>query len=180
MKQLFNIALLGSVLALGCSSRKVNFDYDRSADFSSFKTYAWYDGQQSIKEEDPLGHQRVMDAVDQQMSAKGFSKASSNPDVYVTYNAEDNEQVRMDTTSMGYGYGGDWYWGGGMGMGMGSSTTQVRTYTQGTLIVDIWDAKKKQLVWRGVGSETVSNNPESNAKKIDGTVADMFKKYPPQ
>ena len=84
----------------------------------------------------------------------------------------------MDTTNMGYGYGGDWYWGGGMGMG--SSTTNVRTYTRGALIVDIWDAKKKQLVWRGTGSEIVSDKPESNAKKIDGAVADMFKRYPPQ
>jgi hypothetical protein len=66
-----------------------------------------------------------------------------------------------------------------MGMGMGTSTTQVRTYTEGTLIVDIWDAKKKELVWRGVGSDTVSSNPESNAKKIDQVVADMFKRYPP-
>jgi hypothetical protein len=178
MKQLFSIVLMGAALALGCSSRKVNFDYDKSADFSSFKTYAWHEGEQSIKEEDPLGHQRVMDAVDQQMSAKGFSKVSSNPDVYVTYNGEDNEQMRMDTTHMGYDYGGDWYWGGGMGMG--SSTTQVRTYTEGTLIVDIWDAKKKQLVWRGTGSDIVSDKPDQNAKKIDKAVADMFKRYPPQ
>ena len=82
----------------------------------------------------------------------------------------------MDTTHMDYGFGDDWYWGGGMG----SSTTQVRTYTQGSLIVDIWDAEKKQLVWRGIGSDTVSSNPESNAKKIDKVVADLFKKYPPK
>ena len=178
MKTLLNIALLGSVLALGCSSRKVSFDYNRGADFSSFKTYAWHEGEQSIKEKDPIGHQRVIDAVDRQMSAKGFRKVSSSQDVYVTYNGEDNEQVRMDTTHMDYGYPGDWYWGGGMGMG--SSTTQVRTYTEGTLIVDIWDAKKKQLVWRGVGSDTVSDNPQSNAKKIDKVIADMFKRYPPK
>jgi hypothetical protein len=178
-KQLLFILLVG-VISLGCSSRSVNFDYDRSADFASYETYAWHEGEQSIQEEDPLGHQRVMDAVDQQMSAKGLSKVDSSPDVYVTYNAEDNEQIRMDTTYMDYGYGDDWYWDDGMGMGMGSSTTQVRTYNQGTLVVDIWDAEKKQLVWRGVGTDTVSANPESNAKKINKVVADMFKRYPPR
>ena len=177
MKVFLNIALLGLALTLGCGP-KVNFDYDKSADFSSLKTYAWHEGQQTIKEEDELGHKRVIAAVDQQMSAKGFRKVDSNPDVYVTYNAEDKEQVRMDTSHMGYGYGDDWYWGGG-GMGMGTSTTRVRNYTQGTLIVDIWDAKKKQLVWRGTGSDTVSDKPESNAKKIDKVVTNMFKKYPP-
>ena len=177
MKKKALFVLLAGFVAVGCSSRSVNFDYDRGADFSSFETYAWHEGDQSIKEEDPLGHQRIMDAVDQQMSAKGLRKAGSSPDVYVTYVGEDDEQVRMDTTHMGYDYGADWYWGGGMGMG--SSTTQVRTYTQGSLIVDIWDAKKKQLVWRGIGSDTVSGNPESNAKKIDKVVADMFKRYPP-
>ena len=177
MKSLYVTALLGAVMALGCSSRKVNFDYDQSADFSSFKTYAWHEGQQTIKEEDPLAHERVMNAVDREMSAKGFTKVSSNPDVYVTYNAEDNEQVRLDTTHMGYGYADDFYWGGGLGMG--SSTTQVRTYTEGTLVVDIWDANKKQLVWRGTGTDTVSDNPESNARKIDGAIADLFKRYPP-
>jgi hypothetical protein len=180
MKKQMLFVLWVGLIAVGCSSRSVNFDYDRSADFSSFKTYAWHDGELSIKEEDPLGHQRIMDAVDRQMSAKGFSKVSSNPDVYVTYNGEDNEQVRMDTTHMGYDYGPDWYWGGGFGMDMGTSTTQVRTYLEGTLVVDIWDANKKQLVWRGVGSDIVSDNPESNAKKIDKMVADMFKRYPPK
>ena len=57
--------------------------------------------------------------------------------------------------------------GRGGGMGMGTSTTQVRTYAQGTLVVDIWDVNKKELVWRGVGSDTVSDSPESNAKKIN-------------
>jgi hypothetical protein len=177
MKNQLLFVLLVGLVALSCSAR-VNFDYDKSADFSSFETFAWHEGQQTIKEEDPLGHQRVMDAVDREMSAKGLRKVSSSPDVYVTYNAEDNEQVRMDTTHMDYGFGDDWYWGGGMGMG--SSTTQVRTYLEGTLVVDIWDAKKKQLVWRGIGTETVSDNPESNAKKIDKVVADMFKRYPPK
>jgi hypothetical protein len=177
MKKQLLFILLSTVIAAGCSSRSVNLDYDLSADFSSFETYAWYEGEQTIKEEDPLGHQRVMDAVERQMSAKGLRKVSSSPDVYVTYAGEDNEQVRMDTTHMGYGYGADWYWGGGMGMG--SSTTQVRTYLEGTLVVDIWDANKKELVWRGVGSDTVSDNPESNAKKIDKVIADMFKRYPP-
>ncbi len=62
---------------------------------------------------------------------------------------------------------------------MGSSTTQVRTYQMGTLVVDLWDAQAKQLVWRGVASDTISDNPQQNEKKIDKAAEEMFKRYPP-
>jgi hypothetical protein len=65
------------------------------------------------------------------------------------------------------------------GMGMGTSTTNVRTYTQGTLIVDIWDAKAKELIWRGVASDTLSEDPQKNVEKGSKALAKMFKFYPP-
>ena len=83
--------------------------------------------------------------------------------------------MSLDTTNFGYGYGPGWYWGGGMG----TTTTQVRTYTVGTLIVDIWDAKAKQLVWRGIASDTLSENPQKNQQIAAKALAMMFEKYPP-
>lgn len=62
---------------------------------------------------------------------------------------------------------------------MGSSTTTVRNYQVGTLIVDLWDAKTKKLIWRRVGSDTLSDNPQKNEQKIDKVTQDMFKRYPP-
>ncbi len=177
--------LLMAVLAVtgACSSMKVNNDYAREADFSSYKTYAWHEADTSLKEENMLGHERVIQEVDGQMAAKGFSKVSSNPDVYVTYHSDNEENTTLDTTSMGYGYGPGWGWGGyygGAGMGgMGSSTTTVRTYTTGTLVVDIWDAREKALVWRGIASDTVSDNPQKNAEKIRQAADKMFAAYPP-
>ena len=64
-------------------------------------------------------------------------------------------------------------------MGMGSSTSTVRTYTTGTLVLDMWDASAKKLVWRGVASDTVSDDPAKNAKKIDQVARKMFERYPP-
>ena len=60
-----------------------------------------------------------------------------------------------------------------------TSTTQVRTYQVSTLVVDLWDAQAKQLVWREVASDTVSNNLQQNEKKIDEAAEEMFKRYPP-
>jgi hypothetical protein len=178
--------LIVAVLALttaACSSMKVNNDFAAEADFSSYKTYAWHDDDTSLQEENMLAHERVVQAVDGQLAAKGFSKASSNPDVYVTYHSDDQENTTLDTTSMGYGYGPGWGWGGhyggGMG-GMGSTTTQVRTYTTGTVVVDIWDASEKALVWRGIASDTVSDNPQKNSQKIQKAAEKMFENYPPK
>ena len=173
--------LVAASLFAGCSSQKVDFDHARDADFASYQTYGWHEDDTSLRDENMLAHERVIAAVDGQMSAKGFRQVDSNPDVYVTYRAEDQENMSLDTTTMGYGYGPGWGWGGyygGMG-GMGSSTTQVRTYTTGTLVVDIWDSGEKALVWRGIASDTVSDDPRKNAEKIDSAIAKMFENYPP-
>ena len=173
----FAVALLLAMSA--CSSRQVNFDYAHEADFSSYHTFAWHLEDTSLEEENMLAHQRIVAAVEQQLTAKGLRKVDSKPDVYVTYHGEDKENMTLSTTSMGYGYGPGWGWGGFYGAGMGSTTTQVRTYTVGTLVVDIWDAAAKALVWRGIASDTISNSPQRNAQKIDDAVTDMFRRYPP-
>ena len=177
----FAAALLGAAIVAGCSSQTVDFDYAKEADFSAYKTYAWQQQDTSLQEEDALAHERVVSSVERQLAAKGFQKASGTPDVYVTYHSDDKENTTLSTTDMGYGYGPGWGWGGfyGGGMGMGSSTTQVRTYSTGTLVVDIWDAREKALVWRGIASDTVSDNPQKNAEKIASAVNKMFEKYPP-
>jgi len=176
-RQLFVAMAFGVLVLAGCSSQKVNFDYDRQADFSKYTTYDWYEGDHTIAEEDPFAHQRFVAAVDRELAAAGFQKASSNPDVYITYHADDEENTVIDTNHFDYGYGDSWYWGGGMGMG--SSTNTVRTYTTGTLVLDMWDASTKKLVWRGVASDTVSDDPAKNAKKIDQVAKKLFESYPP-
>ena len=177
------LACLLLVLGLaGCSSMTVNHDWAREADFSKYKTFQYKATEGNIADSNPLGDQRLVAGIKREMTAKGFTEASSNPDVYVTYHGEDKEGISLDTTHMGYGgygYGPGWGWGRYGGMGMGTSTTNVRTYTQGTLIVDIWDAKAKELVWRGVASDTLSEDPQKNVEKGSKALAKMFKFYPP-
>jgi hypothetical protein len=73
----------------------------------------------------------------------------------------------------GYGYRG---WGG---MGMGSATTTESEYQVGTLVVDIFNANSKQLVFRGAASDEISDKPEKNVKKVEKAAAKMFKDFPP-
>jgi len=180
MKKLIVVAV-ALVVAVGCSSMKISNDYDRQADFSQYKTYTWRDSETNVADTDPFAHERFISAVDRQLAAKGFSKASSgsDPDVVVTYHAEDKQGMSLDTTYMGGGWGYGPGWGRGRGMGMGSTTTTVRQYTIGTVVLDMWDAKEKRLVWRGTASDTVSDNPDKSASQIQKAAEKLFKNYPP-
>ena len=74
----------------------------------------------------------------------------------------------------------DWRWGyRGWGMGMGSATTTVNEYRVGTLVVDIFDAKTKQLMFRGTAQDELSDKAEKNIKKMEKVSEKMFKKFPP-
>jgi uncharacterized protein DUF4136 len=79
-----------------------------------------------------------------------------------------------------FGYGGYYGWGG-WGGGFATSTVNVREIPVGTLMVDIVDSASKELVWRGVASDTVNPNakPEKREKNINQAVAKLFKKFPP-
>jgi apolipoprotein N-acyltransferase len=112
---------------------KVTVDWDRQASFSDYKTYAW---QKGTPAKNPLMDQRIVDAIDKQLSLKGLRKveADKDPDLVVLYHASVGTETELDTTNMG-GWG--WRWGGGM------STTTVEKIPVGQLVVDIGDAKTK-------------------------------------
>jgi len=160
-------------------AQQVTYDFDKSADFTKYKTYGTKDG---TKVGQPLIDERIVNAIDTQMTAKGFTK-SANPDVFVIYHVAFDKQKDISTFSSGYGggYGPYGYGWGGMG-GMSTSTTQVRDILVGTLVIDIADAKKNAMVWRGMGTKEVNTTakPEKRDKSINDAVKKIFKNYPPK
>ena len=68
------LLLVGAVAVGGCVTLRVNMDYDREADFSMYQSYAWQESDVSLADDDPLMHQRLIQAVDDQLSAKGLQK----------------------------------------------------------------------------------------------------------
>ena len=77
------------------------------------------------------------------------------------------------------GFGGGWGWRRFGGRGFWEATTTTETYKVGTLVVDLFDTKTKQLIWRGAASDTLSNNSDKNIKNLDKGVDKMFKQFPP-
>ena len=122
-------------------AQKVSYDYEKTANFAAFKTFALKDG---TKVGQPLIDDRIVAAIEQELAAKGLTKVDANPDVFVVYHTSFDKQKDISTFSSGYGGGyGPYGWGWGGGWAGGSTTTQVRDILMGTLVIDIADAKKK-------------------------------------
>jgi hypothetical protein len=160
--------MLGAAFA-----QQVQTDFDHQANFSQYKTYSW----QEIKPANSLWDARIKNAVDAQLSSKGWTKVDSGGDVAIV--ALKTTQTQRNLQTFYDGMGGGWGWRRFGGAGFGESTTTEQDYKEGTLVVDLYDAKTKQLIWRGRAEDTLSNKAEKNEKNLDKGVAKMFKKFPP-
>ena len=151
---------------------KVSSDYDHNTDFGKYHTYSWI----KVQAQDTLWDDRIANAVDSQLTAKGWQKLASGGDASVAAFGATKNQRTIETWYDGIGGGWGWRrgWGGG-----GMATTTVENTPVGTLLVDIFDSQTKKLVWRGNASETLSGKPEKNEKKLNSEVQDLFKKFPP-
>lgn len=163
------------VFLWSCSSIKVNSDYDKQVDFSPYKTYAFHKNAIDKVEISDLDKKRILRSIDETMSAKGFSK-SDNPDVLIAFFTKEREQVDVTQYNAGWGYG----WGWGWNPYLWGGNTNVSRYTEGTLYIDIIDAKKKELIWQGEGEGVLTKDTEKKDEKIKEFVSKILEQYPPQ
>lgn len=176
MKKLKYLPLLLIFVLASCSSVNVYNDYDKQVDFSQFKTFAFYKTGVDKVEVSDLDKKRILKSIEAEMLAKGFTK-SENPDLLVNFFTKSREQVDVNAfnNSWGYGYGYGWnpyIWGG--------NRTTVRTTTQGTLFIDLIDAKKKEMIWQGEGAGEIFKNQNNKEERIQEFVTQILKQYPPQ
>ena len=175
------VAALAAILMIPAlaAAQKVSYDFNKSANFAGFKTYAHKDG---TKVGQQLIDERIVNAIDAAMAAKGFTK-SETPDVFVVYHVAFDKEKDISTFSSGYGGGyGPYGYGWGGGWGGGSTTTQVRDILVGTMVIDLADAKGNQLAWRGMGVKEIDTQakPDKRDKSITNAVNKIFKNYPPK
>ncbi|MCH1931559.1 DUF4136 domain-containing protein [Shewanella sp. A25] len=174
-----------AVLALSaCSSLKSGWDYDPSANFTQYKTYAWVEQKTEASgyHLDGLMDQRVRDAVNGQLTAKGIQRVEAkDADVLVNYLTKVDKKINVDTFNTNFGYhpyyGPGWGWGGNM-----QTQTTVREYEVGTLMIDVVDNKTSKLVWRGTVADTIrdKNTPEERVAIINEAVASVMMNFPPK
>jgi hypothetical protein len=170
------VAAALSFVSAGAFAQDVKVDFDKAADFTKYKTFAIKLG---TSWNNPLSEKRVLAEIQQGLTDKGWTATTDDAkaDAIVVLHGATEKQKSLNTFYSG-GYGG-YGWRGGWGGGMSSSTTTVDEYTVGTLVVDIFDAKSKQLVYRGTATDELSNKPEKNAKKLAKASDKLFKDFPP-
>ena len=161
------------LIASNLSAQQVKTDYDRNANFGQYKTYSW----EQVKTKDPLDIDRIKSAVNSTLAAKGWTQVDSGGDVCIMAMEITRNQQTLNTFYDGFG--GGWGWRRFGGGGFGDATTTTETYKVGTLVIDLFDTRTKQLIWRGSASDTLSNNSNKNIKDLDKGVTKMFNKFPP-
>lgn len=166
------VLLATALAATDAHAQKVSTNYDKSVDFSRFKTYFLIAGKEQAPT--PIVPALIASGLDSALQAKGWTRAEKGEgDVAVVYNVARNSTVKSDTTYSGYGYVGGWGYSGLTG-----STSSAR-YTEGSLIIELFEASSKQLIWRGTASGALSDKLEKNEKKLSDSIEKMFKKFPP-
>jgi hypothetical protein len=175
---------LSLFLLWGCSSYSFKTDYDPEIDMSGYKTYMWYAGKMPDDDAlsaNPLVKKRVATGVDQVLQEKGFSIGTEDAyDFVVIIHAGNKEKMQVTN----YGYGGYGYgrYGRGWGGYGGYGGTDVYQYDETTLVIDIVDAKSKEMVWRGTVTGVVKDNPsrEEQEHNIHNVVTKMLSDFPPE
>jgi hypothetical protein len=181
MKSLYVLPLV--LLLAGttnAAAQDVRYNFDKDANFPSFKTYKWVVLKDAPKLND-LVDKQIKETVDAELAKKGLSKSDSDTaDLYIGYQAGVGTEKQYTSFDNGWGYGPGWgrgYYGGGGGMTTGTTST---IYV-GQLALDMYHASEKRLVWRGTATKTIDENakPEKQQKNLTKAVAKMLKNYPP-
>lgn len=171
--KLFRTVLTASILMLPAlaAAQDVTIDYDKAFDFSTVKTYSIAVG---TKWENDLSERRVLAEIDSEIAGKGWKKVTDNPNVQVVIHGA--TQTKRNANTFYSGMGGYGYRGFG---GMGTASTVVSEYKVGSLVVDIFDAKTKNLIYRGTAEDEISDNPNKNKSRLEKASTKLFKNFPP-
>lgn len=171
------------LLAAGCAGpSKVLTNFDPSAEFPAFRTFAFTgltDKDQGGVLDNSLLRKRIEAMVGQQLTAKGLQQVGpeERSDLLVHFWVGVKDKQRVESTGMPAGaYGGRYGWGPNYPYGGGVTTYE---YQEGTLIVDLVESSKKELVWRATIVGTLLGSQEENLKMVDIGIAKAFEDYPP-
>ena len=182
------ISLFTGLLILNaCSTIKVISDIDPTVDWSEFKTLEYYGwAEESDKILTRFDKERIEKSFGEEFRQRGFTIVEDGGDMIVTLFIVVKQKTTQTatTSSMGgmYGgyYGGYYGYGPGYGWGGGHSSTTIQEYDYkvGTLVCDVFDAKDKKLIWEGIGTGTITENPEKRDKTIPMSVEKIMYKFP--
>jgi len=166
------VSLILAVPLAGCSTVSYSSDFDTSVDFAKLTTYDWIP-QPEKSQVETLDAQRIRNAVDQELSRKGFRVAADNPDFVVVFQLQTRTRTDVRDWSSPHRYG--WYWD--------DRRIEVRQYEEGTLSIDMYDPRSRKMIWSGRATAALASTPPPPAereKKINEVVRGILEAFPPK
>jgi hypothetical protein len=158
-----------------CSSVKVYSDFDNKVDFTQYRTYAFHKNGIDKVEISQLDKKRILNAIDRELVNKAMIK-SNNPDLLINIFTKEREKIDVNQFNMGWGYGWGWGWNPYL---WGGRNTYATASTEGTLYIDLIDARKNELIWQGEGVGYLTENRREKEKRINEFVAKILEQFPP-
>jgi hypothetical protein len=177
------VSLAAAIVALcGCSTVSVTTDYDHTAPFGSYRTYA-LEPPQKVPPLSPSADSALRTSLRENLAARGIREVAANEKPHLAVVPHISLQRRYSVqqyTTWGYGPGVWPYRGGFYGVWRGAPVTYntISSYTEGTLILDFVDTSTEKLVFRGTGRAAVSGNTERNADRIREAVGKIVARFP--
>jgi hypothetical protein len=176
------VLFTGFLLLNACTGIKVVSDMDPTVDWSQYSTfeyYGWSDDSDEILSR--FDKERIEKSFGSEFSKRGLEYVKENGDLIVTLFivVEEKRGATAHTTGTG-GYGGYYGYGPRYGWGGGYSTTTIEEYDfqEGTLVCDVFDAKNEVLIWEGIATRTVTEDPAKREKTIPKAVQALMSRFP--
>ena len=167
----FSSALVAALLLVTAgtlAAQDVHYNFMPKTDFSKYRTYKWVNVRGAHS--DQIMDAEIKQSVDSQLGSKGMTKTDSDKaDLYIGYQTAVQQETQWDVEGSR-----------AFGMGMGSWTSS--TISVGTLVLDMYDPRRKELVWTGSATNTIDtgSDHEKHMKKLDKAMAKLLKNYPPK
>ena len=183
------LAALAALTLSACATTLTNsVDTADNVQLNGFTSYAWISVDPLVASNpatpavmNPINAQRIRTAIDIELARKGYHKvpiAQADLVVAASLGARDRVQVHDYYDNLGYGYGsygygyGSYRYGGGFGR-----RTSVRTFTEGTLVVDVFENRHKEAIWHGSASKRLSRDYTA-PELIDEAVMTLLQQFP--
>ena len=174
-----NLLKISSVIILlvltSCNTIRVVSDYDKATNFDNYSSFAFYKpGIDKAKISD-LDKKRILRAIQSNLMAKGMNK-NSNPDILVSIFTKESQRVDIYQNNFGGAWGWNPYWGGNF-----NNNRMITSNIEGSLFIDLIDAKTNELLWQGVSHSGIykGNDIEKREEKINLIVSKILEQYPP-
>ena len=176
-KSMTAIVILLAAFSFAGSKWKAYVGYDKTVNFEEIKTFAYFETlETSVADAAPPVHEMIKLLIIIQLQKGGLElvEKDEDPDIFVTYHTNTNEEMKANVTMYHYHYGAGWWWSPLWGSGM-----DVSSYSRGTLVVDMWKPESEELIWRGAVMGVVPDNPspEKAQKTIEKALNKLGKEY---